>query len=131
MRKILLIPLLLISCSKSQKSYSIDKVLSQTANELNKNLPMMIDQYTRLDATAPIPGKQFMYSFTIIGLLKDDLSDSDWYAGREEIETRVKNTWKSDDDMQIFRENYIKVIYKYFDENGVFLFDFSFNAGTL
>ena len=37
MRKILLIPLLLIACSKDQKTDSIDKMLFQTANELNKN----------------------------------------------------------------------------------------------
>ena len=131
MRKVLLIPLLLIACSKDQKTDSIDKMLFQTANELNKNLPMMIDQYTRLDATTPFPGKQFMYLYTIIGFLKDDLSISDLNDTENEIKTRVKNAWKSDDDFQWYRENYIDVIYKYRDENGFFLFEFSFNAGRL
>ncbi|QDT73821.1 hypothetical protein [Lacipirellula limnantheis] len=39
---------------------TIDKVLAETANEINRNLPMMVDQFTRINATAPLPGKKLL-----------------------------------------------------------------------
>jgi hypothetical protein len=131
MKKTLLISFLLVACANEQSADSIDKLMFQTANKVNKNLPIMIDQYTRLDATMPIPGKKFMYLYTITNFSKDDLSNSDIDDIKNGIKTTVKNAWASGEDFKIFRKYYIDIIYKYRDMNGFFLFEFAFNAGTL
>lgn len=45
-------------------STSIEKELRESANELNKNCPVMIDSETRLDNTIVIDAKTFQYNYT-------------------------------------------------------------------
>ena len=42
-----------------------DTVLKQTAEELNKQLPMTVDKYTRLDTSTALPGGKFKYIYTV------------------------------------------------------------------
>jgi hypothetical protein len=43
-----------------------DQALVKLAEDLNQQLPMMVDQGTRLDFTRGGPGKQFTYSYTLM-----------------------------------------------------------------
>jgi len=53
------------SMFKSNSNGNVDVVLQQTAEVLNKQLPMTIDQYTRLDTTVALPGGKFKYIYTV------------------------------------------------------------------
>ncbi|MFN5532383.1 MAG: hypothetical protein ACK5F7_17545, partial [Planctomycetaceae bacterium] len=47
---------------------SVDDVLAKAADETNRRLPMMLDQFTRLDSTAALPQGKLMYKYTIVNL---------------------------------------------------------------
>ncbi|MBT6747113.1 MAG: zinc ribbon domain-containing protein, partial [Flavobacteriales bacterium] len=49
-------------------SPSYDKVLMETASELNKSCPMMVDSDTRLDNTIALPDNIFQYNYTLVNL---------------------------------------------------------------
>ena len=75
---------------------------------------MMVDAATRLDATAALPGKKFMYKYTLV--------DSSMIGKAAEIETAMRpmliNNYKTADQMKDFREHGVTLVYSYFDEQG-------------
>src|SRR5262245_61931930 len=56
---------------------NVDKALMQAANEMNKSLPMRVDAETSLDSTTALPGKSFLYKYTLVNVTKADITDID------------------------------------------------------
>src|ERR1700743_3809992 len=52
---------------------NFDQSLVHLANELNKNLPMMVDRETRWDTSTAEPGNKFLYIYTVVNHSKDEL----------------------------------------------------------
>ena len=50
----------------SSDSLAADPRLVQISKEMNKQLPMMVDEYTRLDSTFPGPSMQIAYYYTLV-----------------------------------------------------------------
>jgi len=99
---------------------SFDKVLVQTADEMNKTLPMMIDKDTRFDATFAGPGSRFTYSYTLINHEKDRLDISKL---REILQPQLLANYKTHEGMRHFRDKNVELHYQYKDVNGIFLTD--------
>ena len=99
----------------------IDKTLMQTASELNKNLPMMVDAETRWDSTISGPGKSIIYLYTLVNLSKDPDFDADEFANI--LRPTLVNQYRTNDSLKWYRENGISIHYQYSDKNGVFLIE--------
>jgi len=98
---------------------STESVLVQTSNEMNKNLPMMLDQFTRLDTTFPGPGKVFNYKYTLVGL---KLADLDVESVRTLITPLVTQNYKTNPAMDSLRKLSTTLKYHYHDDEGAFAF---------
>ena len=96
------------------KQNSFDKVLVKTANELNKNLPMMMDSETRLDTTMALPGKEYVYYISVINYTVDEI-DIEIFGN--EIKPNLLNNVKTNSNMETFRENNVTLSYVYRDKN--------------
>jgi hypothetical protein len=96
-----------------------DKQLVNAANEINKICPLMVDSQTRLDNAMSMPGKQFVYNYTLVNSLKADIDISQL---QEKMRPLAINSIKTNDTMDILKKNDVTFIYNYKDTEGVFLF---------
>lgn len=101
---------------------AFNKVLMQTASEINKSCPIMVDNATRLDNTIVLPNDIFQYNYTITAYEKDSLNVDQL---KKEMEPSILNNVKTNPDLKVFRDNDITMKYYYKDKNGVYLFTIS------
>lgn len=104
------------------KSPSVDKVLMQSASELNKSMPMMIDKETRGENVISFPGNIFQYNYTLVSM---DKATTDTNALIKYLEPRLLNSVKTNPDLKFYREHKVTMAYKYSDKNGSYLFKIS------
>ena len=104
------------------KAPSIDKVLMNTASEINKTCPVMVDQYTRLDNTVALPNSTFQYNYSIIN---NDKTEINLDTAKKYIEPVLLNRVKTDPGLKFFRDKDVILIYNYRDKNGVFVVKYS------
>jgi len=97
------------------KSSAMDNVMATLVSEMNKQCPVMIDQYTRLDNIESLPGKTLQYNYTLIGFDQASVSAE---ALKENIEPQLVNTIKTNPQMQVFRMYKTTFVYNYKDEAG-------------
>ncbi|WP_163717458.1 hypothetical protein [Mangrovibacterium lignilyticum] len=100
------------------KAPGFDKVLMQTAQEMNKNCPFMVDAETRLDNAVAAPGKRLEYNYTLINTDKDSI---DIESFTDYLQPILVNNVKTHPDMASFRDNHIIMDYNYKDRNGIFI----------
>jgi hypothetical protein len=105
-----------------------DKVLVQASNELNKNLPMVLDKDTRLDTTIPGPGNRFTYFYTMLNYTVEQL---DTNKLRSILTPNLINNYKTNKSMDEFRENNVELHYFYRDKNGKSVFDIAVPASIV
>ncbi|MFT4667421.1 MAG: hypothetical protein ACI8YQ_003553 [Polaribacter sp.] len=98
---------------------SFDKVLMASANEINKNCPLMVDRETRLDNSIALPENKFQYNYTLINLLKDSI---DLMVAEDGIKKQLIVNVKETPELEPFRKNETVMCYSYKDRQGVFLF---------
>ncbi|MDR2065226.1 MAG: zinc ribbon domain-containing protein [Prevotellaceae bacterium] len=98
---------------------AVDKELLQTASEMNKMCPVMVDSETRLDNTSVKPGKVFQYNYTLVNMSKDNV---DTVELKNILEPGIINSLKSSPDMQYQRDHNVTLNYSYKDKNGFHLF---------
>lgn len=112
---ITLIILLQPGCSNQT---SIERLLKQTANNLNKSCPMVIDSETRLDNIVVMPNNVFQYNYTLVNIEKKTIDIEDM---RNYIEPILINGIKTMPDLKMFRENKVTLAYYYKDKDGFFI----------
>ena len=100
------------------KAPTFDKVMMQNASELNKNCPIMIDKYTKLDNVIALPNNTFQYNYTLVDIIKAEVNSD---TIRKYIEPGIMNYVKTNPEMKIFRDNKTTINYYYKDKNGVFV----------
>ena len=98
---------------------SFDEQLMKAAEEINKNCPFMVDQDTRLDNAIAGPGKLFIYNYTLINWVEEELNKDEL---KEYIRPILINNMITSEDMRSFRENRVSLKYNYKDKLGVHLF---------
>jgi hypothetical protein len=103
---------------QSCTSPTFDKVLMQTASELNKTCPVMVDKETRLDNAVALPENVFQYNYTLINVVKDSVNIQ---AFEDIMKPMILNIVKTNPDLKIFRDNKVTMSYNYQDMNGVFI----------
>ena len=107
----------------SGKQNIFDRNLMETANQLNKNLPIMLDSETRLDSTMALPDKKFSYYFTVVNYSVDELDIENF---ENIMEPKILNNIKTNSDLKQFRDNKVTMIYFYKDKNGNEIIKFEF-----
>ena len=95
---------------------SIQKTLVRIANETNKSLPMLLDQYTRLDTTIAGGENRFIYLYT---LLEVDISSLDKDEFISQMKPNLINSYKTLAAMDAFRKMDVEITYTYRSEKGV------------
>jgi hypothetical protein len=93
---------------------SIDATLVKTASEINKTMPMMVDQITRLENVMALPGKKLAYNYTLLNL--DPMADATEFI--QNIRPRLVNGYQTSSDMAGLRKAGVTLIYVYRDEQG-------------
>ncbi|MEM8675951.1 MAG: hypothetical protein AAGF83_19075 [Cyanobacteria bacterium P01_G01_bin.67] len=91
---------------------NISKLLVETANMMNKSLPMMVDQDTRWDSSFAGPGKMLSYKYTLINYSASQI-DSVQFANN--IRTPLTDTICNNPATQIFPENGVLLNFNYYD----------------
>lgn len=100
----------------------LESELKNAALELNKQTPMPIDQFSRLDSASTKGKTNFIYHYTLFDLEKSEVNiDTVNKYIRPNIIENVKNS----PDLEIFRDNNIIMDYKYYDKNGLFVTEIS------
>ena len=74
---------------------------------------MFIDSLTRLDNTMTLPGKTFQYNYT----LKNSAS-LNTNVIKSNLHQSILNSIKTNPALKEFRDNNVKLVYSYSDENG-------------
>jgi hypothetical protein len=102
----------------NRSDVSIDRTLAKSAEEINRNLPMMVDRVSRLDATAALPGKKLLYRYTLI--------DAQLAANGIVSKLRPKaiQNFKTAQNMAALRAMGVTLVYSYYDEAGAELTTF-------
>ncbi len=104
------------------KKPAFDKVLMETASEINKSCPIMIDNATRLDNSIALPDNVFQYNYTLLNMVKDSVKIDDL---KNYLEPTIINFVKTNPDMKTMRDYKTTVNYYYKDKTGVYLFTIS------
>ena len=93
---------------------TIESALMKAADEINRNLPMMVDANTRLDATTALPDNKFMYSYTVVGV--DELPAVDVFT--QQVRPGLVNLYRTSTDMSQMRNAKTTLIYAYHRKDG-------------
>jgi len=100
----------------------LESELKNAALELNKQTPMQIDEYSRLDSASTKGKTNFIYHYTLFHLKKSEVNlDTVNKYLRPSIVENIKNSPK----LKVYRDNKITMDYKYYDKNGVFVTEIS------
>lgn len=92
------------------------------AIELNKQTPILIDEFSRLDSASTKGNTNFMYHYSLIGIEKEEVNiDTINKYIRPGIIENVKNS----PELKFYRDHNITMDYKYYDENGAFVMEIS------
>lgn len=105
-----------------------EKGLAEMAASMNKDMPMMINDVTRLDNIGTEPGMKLIYNYTI---LNPHRQTRDYLALRDMVEPGLIEIAKTDPRMQTFRDNNVVLLYHYKDEKGIIQFSVEIKAGEL
>lgn len=100
----------------------LESELKEVALELNKQTPMQIDQYTRLDSAASKGKTNLIYYYTLFDMERSEVNlDTVNKYMRPAVVENVKNN----PDLKIFRDNNITLDYKYYDKYSEFVTEIS------
>ncbi len=104
----------------------IDELLWESASEINSSLPIMVDEFTRLNNTFYIKySNLFTYSYT---LLTDNISSDFDYSTLKDFFRVSINKFCTNPDTS-FILGYTDIKFSYSNINGIHLFDNQFGKG--
>lgn len=92
----------------------LEIALKNIADRLNANLPVMVDDETRLDS-AEVGDNRFKYNYTLVNYLS---VDPEAEAITAELLPAVKWSACAEESMRVFFENSVSAVYHYYDTDG-------------
>ena len=96
----------------------INRVLSQTASELNQQLPMMVDRETQWDSAFAGPGKLFSYNYTLVNYSASQIDGSQF---SQDMYPMLVNVICTNPATKFFPENGVMLNYNYYDNARIFI----------
>lgn len=116
----------LLADFESNSSIQLEETLQITADNMNKNLPEMVDGELRHDLIK-IDGYNMILKFTFVNFLKINMSAK---KVRDFIETDIEKLVCTDIDSQMILNNGMKIIYDYSDKNREHIVQFVYDKDT-
>ena len=100
----------------------LESELKEVVLELNKQTPMQIDEYMRLDSAASKGTTNLIYYYSLFDMDKSEvnLDTVNKYLRPGIIENVITNP-----DLKVFRDNNITLDYIYYDKSGKFVTEIS------
>lgn len=100
----------------------LEAELKEVALELNKQTPMQIDEYIRLDSAASKGKTNLTYYYTLFDMEKAEVNLD---TVHKYMRPAVIDNVKYSPDLKVYRENKITLDYKYYDRTGEFVTEIS------
>ena len=97
---------------------SVNKNLFNVAKEITKKCPMVTDPDTRLDSAVAFNEYMITYHYTVITANSKTV---DLQKFKTNMETAMKEKYKTDSQLAIYRDNKIAIAYNYKDKTGQYL----------
>ena len=94
--------------------------LKNAALELNKQTPMQIDQFSRLDSASSKGKTNFIYYYTLIEVEKSEVNMD---TVNKYIRPNIIESVKNNPDLKPYRDKNVSLDYKYYDNKGVFVME--------
>ncbi|HPB69062.1 MAG TPA: hypothetical protein PLT76_03110 [Candidatus Omnitrophota bacterium] len=102
----------------TKHSVAADEEVMAVVNELNAQLPKMLDDDTRLERIEGGPGKKLVYICTMVNYSSQDISKE---LFDKEVAPYVKQGLQTDRTLYpLFRKG-ITIVYRYFGSDGVYI----------
>lgn len=89
-----------------------EEFLKMTANMMNSNLPMMLDEGTQWDSSYAGPGKMLTYNYTLVNYSASQI-DGSMFANS--IRSTLADTICTTPATQIFPDNGVMLNFHYYD----------------
>lgn len=107
----------IIDGTQGNKTELTSEIMNQVAEDINKELPKMVDSETRLDS---VYGEEntLGYKYTLVNT---SLSEIDANILSANIRTRIVNSVCTTPDMAIYVKNKATINYNYYDKDGLFI----------
>lgn len=99
-------------------SVDIDKELVKVSSEINKNCPIVIDQYLILDNTSAYPNKTLQYNYSLVNIEKSEVNLD---TVKKYVFGGILENVKNNPDMKTLKDNNVTFNYYYKDKNGKFV----------
>ncbi|MDR0525413.1 MAG: hypothetical protein LBG90_06030 [Spirochaetaceae bacterium] len=109
-----------------RSNVAVDPQLVKASAEINKNLPMLVDAETRLNSTEVLPGKKFVYNYTLINYEYTETDSKNIEDFKNTMRPGILNNIKTNSSLQNFRAIGVTMIYRYADKNSIELFTLEF-----
>lgn len=94
---------------------TVEETLAATCAQANKNMPLKVDNETRLDSESTGPGRIFRYNYTLINSSGDQL---DWSQVQARLKQHILDNYRTNADLKYFRDNGVSLVYDYSDAKG-------------
>ena len=96
---------------------AIEQALLEASQQINKQLPMMVDSETRLDVTM-CAGKHVAYKYTMINVSEKEIDKIDFENKMKAL--LVKNQCSNENTIKMLKMD-VRYNYTYLDRNGILL----------
>lgn len=110
--------------SKFLFSPSFEKEFSKNIFKMNKNCPMVVDEFVTLDSITQIDAKTVQYNHTLVQFTKAEVNLD---TVNKYIFSAVLENIKTNPDLKQFRENNVSFNYLYNDKEGIFIYTYKVN----
>jgi len=97
-----------------------EKAMVKMSESLNKQLPKIIDNETRLDKTSVGPGKRFSYAYTLINYRSSEINRDDL---KQNLGAKIRDAACAEKKLQVFFKKGITIFYSYSGNDGVLAFE--------
>ena len=94
---------------------SVDDALAKVSAQMNKKMPIAVDQDTRLDRVSAEPGRHFTYHYTLVSLRRSDVDQANFDTlVKPQLKTRLCESV----EMKNFLKNGVTISYLYRGSDG-------------
>ncbi|WP_239005461.1 hypothetical protein [Gloeothece citriformis] len=97
------------------QSDQVSDQLLDRANQMNQDLPKMIDPDTRLDSTQGGPGRQLSYNFTLVNYASNQI---DGQRFSQKVMPVIKNQACTNASVQSLFNNRVSIRFNYYGNDG-------------
>lgn len=97
------------------QSDQVSTQLLQTANDMNQQLPKMVDPDTRLDSTQGGPGRQLSYNLTLVNYSSNQINNQRF---SQKVTPVVRNEACTHPTIQRLFNNQVTIRFNYYGNDG-------------